>query len=334
MDAQQLFREFCLKKSIDPATPYAAWAFCGGGSIGDFLADLVLQRKKFATASAYDAYVAENALDELPKPGDYSVILKDNGEALCVIRDYDVCIRPFIHVPSFHAYAEGEGDRSLAYWRRVHTEVLSQDLKEDGLSFTLDSPVVCENFSVEYVPGEDASDADELIFAEPSMTFADEIQAYRRELLDAQSSFDGCFSLKRDDIIQSYVERCAGFADPERIMSPIGARGQVVLCVRKSDMKLIGCFQAHYVLSRSMSRYTGHVGYSVRPSERKKGYATKMLRKAKDFLSSFGFDDFVVSCLPDNIGSRKVIMNNGGRYIGSVYLEQEGVLLDRFRIEL
>lgn len=74
---------------------------------------LVPQGKKIGTASAYDEYVAENALDDLPQVGDYSVLLRSNGAAVCVIRNYDVYIRPFESVPPFHAYSEGEEDRPL-----------------------------------------------------------------------------------------------------------------------------------------------------------------------------------------------------------------------------
>lgn len=82
MQAEELWAEFCQKKNIDINTPYEAWAFCGGGKEGDELADLVLEGKKFGTASAYDEYVLEDALEEVPKVGEYSVILRDNEEAM------------------------------------------------------------------------------------------------------------------------------------------------------------------------------------------------------------------------------------------------------------
>ena len=78
----------------------------------------------------------ENVLDEIPKPGDYSVILNSKDEAVCVIRDYDVYVRAFGDVPPFHAYAEGEGDRSLKYWRDVHASVFRDCLNETDKPFT------------------------------------------------------------------------------------------------------------------------------------------------------------------------------------------------------
>lgn len=90
MTAKELWHEFCVSKVIDENTPYTAWAFCGGGPMADELAALVLKGIKFGTASVLDEYIYEDALDELPKIGDYSVVLLDNDEAVCVIRDYDV----------------------------------------------------------------------------------------------------------------------------------------------------------------------------------------------------------------------------------------------------
>ncbi len=72
----------------------------------------------------------------------------------------------------------------------------------------------------------------------------------------------------------------------------------------------------------------------MRPSERRKGYATQMLAKAKDYLSSFGFKEIYVSCVPDNEASRRTILANGGEYVETVFLESDGVDLERYKIKL
>lgn len=131
-----------------------------------------MKRRKFGTASAYDDYVFENATDEIPKKGDYSVILNSHNDAVCIIRDYDVYIRAFGDVSSFHAYSEGEGDRTLEYWKEVHTRVFGPDLEKEGMPLTDESLIVCEKFTVEYVPGEEPMEDDELMFVEPTMEYA------------------------------------------------------------------------------------------------------------------------------------------------------------------
>lgn len=99
-------------------------------------------------------------------------------------------------------------------------------------------------------------------------------------------------------------------------------------------MKMVGCMQVHNVLTERMKNYTGHVGYSVRPSERRKGYATRMLAKALDFLSSFGFEEVYVSCLPENEASKKTILANGGEMTEMVFLKEDNVNLERYKIRL
>lgn len=331
MKAEQLWTEYCSKKGIDINTPYEAWSF-GEDEEGDDLLRLVLAGKKFGTASLYDAYEAEDALDELPKAGDYSVLLNSKNEAVCVIKNYDVYIRKFNEVPPYHAYSEGEGDRSLKYWREVHKEFFEEEAREDGIEFTEESRVVCEKFSLEYTLGKETTADDELLFIEPSMAFADEITAYRQEMLDVDSSFDGCFSMKRMPDPKEYVDYCIGWANPSRVADEHGAWGNVLMVFRKSDMKMVGCMQVHNVLTQRMKDFTGHVGYSVRPSEREKGYAKRMLAKSLDFLTAFGFTEVYVSCVPTNIASRKTILANGGEYIGTKYLECDNVNLERYRI--
>ena len=124
---------------------YEAWAF---GDDADTLAELVRTGIKTATASAYPLYEQER--EELPKTGEYSVILNTKDEAVCIIRTSKVYVTPYRNVTAEQACQEGEGDRSLAYWRRVHKAFFRKELEEAGLTFTEDMGVVCEEFEVVY----------------------------------------------------------------------------------------------------------------------------------------------------------------------------------------
>ena len=122
---------------------YEAWAF---GGAPDKLAKLVLDGVKTATCSAAVLYEYEN--EELPKVGDYSVILDSRGNAVCVIQTTRVYVSPFDGVSARHAYLEGEGDRSLAYWRQVHKEFFTEELKAVNRQFDEKMELVCEEFAV------------------------------------------------------------------------------------------------------------------------------------------------------------------------------------------
>ena len=127
------------------AGEYDAWSF---GDDADGLAALVRGGTKTATCSAYDLYEAEG--EDLPKAGDTSVILDSRDEAVCIIRTTRVYIVPFDEVSAEHAFREGEGDRSLEYWRKVHEVFFKEELASAGLEFSGDSRVVCEEFEVVY----------------------------------------------------------------------------------------------------------------------------------------------------------------------------------------
>lgn len=59
-----------------------------------------------------------------------------------------------------------------------------------------------------------------------------------------------------------------------------------------------------------------------------------MLAKAKDYLTSFEFSEMYISCMVENEASRRTILANGGEYIETVYLEADGVDLERYRIKI
>ena len=144
MTAEELWREFITIKGVK-SLEYDAWAF---GVDADELARLVATGEKTATASAFPLYAVDG--EPLPEVGEYSVILDSADSAVCIIRTEKVTVVPFNEVSAEHAYKEGEGDRSLNYWRKVHQKVFTEWMSEARLEFTIDMPVVCEEFAVVY----------------------------------------------------------------------------------------------------------------------------------------------------------------------------------------
>ena len=144
MKPQEMWNAY---KQINPSIgdEIDAWAF---GVEADLLADLVLKGEKTATASAYDLYAVDN--DPLPQEGTFDVVLDSQDQAVCIVEVTKVSVQPFHQVSEDHAYKEGEGDKSLAYWRQVHEEVFTEWMSEAGLTFTPDSKVVLEEFRKVY----------------------------------------------------------------------------------------------------------------------------------------------------------------------------------------
>jgi predicted acetyltransferase len=96
--------------------------------------------------------------------------------------------------------------------------------------------------------------------------------------------------------------------------------------------KLVGAVNIRHCLNDKLLAYWGHIGYGVRPDERRKGYASQALREALGVCRELGIDRALLSCNKDNIGSAKVILKNGGELENEV--ELEGRILQRYWIDI
>jgi predicted acetyltransferase len=76
--------------------------------------------------------------------------------------------------------------------------------------------------------------------------------------------------------------------------------------------KFIGRVSVRHKLTKQLRKEGGHVGYEIRPSERRKGYGTKSLKLVLPKTRKLGVKKILVTCDEDNIGSRKIIESNGG----------------------
>lgn len=142
--AKELWDQFSKGSHLEDCT-YETWAF---GADADLLAHLTAAGVKTATSSAYPLYELQN--EPLPAAGEYSVIVDSKSYAVCVIQTQKVTVVPFREVTAEHAFREGEGDRTLDYWREAHQKFFSECLKEAGLDFSEDMKVVCEEYAVVY----------------------------------------------------------------------------------------------------------------------------------------------------------------------------------------
>lgn len=95
-------------------------------------------------------YILGGEEDPLPQSGDYSIILNSKDEAVCVIQTTKTTVVPFDEVSKEHAYKEGEGDRSLSYWRAVHEEFFTKEFEETKTEFNGQTRILCEEFQVVY----------------------------------------------------------------------------------------------------------------------------------------------------------------------------------------
>ncbi|EWS81700.1 ASCH domain-containing protein [Brachybacterium phenoliresistens] len=146
MSSDDLTSFWADARAVHPSLPEElppAWAFGATPEHADGLLALVLAGTKTGTAGALWDYEAEG--EKVPEVGDLSIILDGAGAPRAVLEVTEVRTVPFDQVSEEHAHSEGEGDRSLADWRRIH-EAFWRDYGTRG--FRPDMPIVCERFRV------------------------------------------------------------------------------------------------------------------------------------------------------------------------------------------
>jgi uncharacterized protein YhfF len=111
-----------------------SFAFGDGPALADELLDLVLKGVKTATCSTEDE-------PDTSSPGERWIVRDGRGTPRCVIETLDVTYRRFGEVDAAFAHDEGEGDRSLAYWREAHRSYFGRQGK-----FSEDMMLMCERF--------------------------------------------------------------------------------------------------------------------------------------------------------------------------------------------
>jgi len=127
---------------------YVAEGWGDSPGMADELGALIASGTKTAACSALWEYESEG--EPLPKVGSKTIVVDGNGHPLCIVEMTEVEVVPYDRVDARFAYEEGEGDRSLAYWRDAHWRFFSRTLPNVGREPTTEMPLVCERFRVIY----------------------------------------------------------------------------------------------------------------------------------------------------------------------------------------
>lgn len=98
--------------------------------------------------------------------------------------------------------------------------------------------------------------------------------------------------------------------------------------------RILGVINLRHWLAGTLRQFGGHVGYSVRPSERGKGYATRMLEHVKTRAATLGIDRLLITCEPENVASACVAEKCGGVFEDEIFFEPIERSVRRYWIDL
>jgi predicted acetyltransferase len=131
----------------------------------------------------------------------------------------------------------------------------------------------------------------------------DEWKKYREEMIPWSLNFD-------TSSFQLTIEKFDGYS------KGIGMQDGYVECstywLIKENNKVLGAIDIRHRLNDNLLFRGGHIGYGIRPRERRKGYATEMLREALKVCKGLKIPRVLITCSKDNLGSARTIINNGG----------------------
>lgn len=160
---------------------------------------------------------------------------------------------------------------------------------------------------------------------------------YREQLNDMMAEWYASdekivpFSIRKDDY-REFDRYLKGLMDEGKPEHPEFVPGSTFFGLDVERNRFVGAVNIRHYLNEELFLHGGHIGDGVRPSERRKGYATEMIRLALEKCRGLGIDRVLITCSKTNLGSAKSIQKNGGVLENEV--EIDGEVIQRYWIEL
>jgi len=165
----------------------------------------------------------------------------------------------------------------------------------------------------------------------PSMEDKEKVLEFKNEFMFYNSNLAGSGGLDRFDSYEEWLNKIEN--DQYKESCEEGrVPSSLYLSYRKEDNKLIGILQIRHFLNALLLNHGGHIGDSVRPSERGKGYAVEQIALALKECKKLNIKEVLMTCNKQNIPSAKSIIRNGGVLENEII--DEGETIQRYWISL
>ena len=166
-------------------------------------------------------------------------------------------------------------------------------------------------------------------FEIPSLERKNEIIEYLDEFVKYGSDINGSGSL--DKIYYGYtfeeaLDRCLKMEDEEYAKSVGRCQSRTFLLIRENDNKIVGTINVRWNLNEAMLRFGGHIGYGIRPTERRKGYNKINLYLGMLEAKKVGLEKLMLDCDVNNLGSDKTLKALGGKLERTEVDPSDGIL--------
>lgn len=170
----------------------------------------------------------------------------------------------------------------------------------------------------------------------PSMERKNDVIEYMNEHVKYNSAINGTGSFDHvleDETYEECMDRYYKIQDNEYAKSIDRCPGKTYFLIRKNDNKLIGMINIRHHLSPKMLVHGGHIGYGIRPTERRKGYnKINLYLGLIKALEEFNLDKVMLDCDVKNLGSDKTIQALGGVLERTDIDDYDGVLTNVYWI--
>ena len=111
--------------------------------------------------------------------------------------------------------------------------------------------------------------------------------------------------------VPAFVQTCRDHSDGRNL--PVGWVPQTTFWLVRDAQRILGCSRLRHRLTSFLAEHGGHIGYDVRPSERRKGYGTRLLQLTLAEARSVGLTKVLITADETNVPSWRIIERNGGQ---------------------